>query len=134
MLTAHEKKQEIYTTVRTHLLTQMEKSKIDPAKVEEINEAKKQSGFSYIGEATCAYRGLGGKTCAIGCLIPDTLYKLVMEGNRGGTGMIMQAIGLNPLDSSMQIFLNGLQNIHDNYEPRDWRERLDAFAVYHKVA
>lgn len=45
----------IFQKVKTHLLTQKRKS-MDPA------------------DAFCSYRGTENRSCAIGCLIPDSIY------------------------------------------------------------
>lgn len=54
--------QDLYNTVRAHLLCQGAKSQ-EPSSM-----------------ANCRYRGDGGLSCAIGCLIPDDKYDLDMEG------------------------------------------------------
>ena len=50
---------EIFDRVKTHLLTQNAKS---------------------MSDGRCAYRGDGGRTCALGCLIPDEKYSRKFEG------------------------------------------------------
>lgn len=52
--------QEIFDKVATHLLSQGKRSAL--------------------GGVGCAYRGDGGLQCAIGCLIPDELYRYELEG------------------------------------------------------
>jgi len=60
--------QSVFTKVATHLLTQRAKS----------------VGRDKEGESLCQYRGEGGRSCAIGCLIPDELYNQVYEGRSVG--------------------------------------------------
>ena len=52
--------QEIFDTVLTHLRKQGKAAK------------------SIYGK--CLYRGVGGTSCAVGCLIPDAMYDLRIEG------------------------------------------------------
>lgn len=64
-----EKLQEIYNTVRDHLLKQN----------------KKSLGNYIVGlddnvSNGCVYRSYDGLKCAAGCLIPDSKYKRSMEG------------------------------------------------------
>ena len=39
----------------------------------------KQGGPALTNDSRCAYRGEGGKKCAVGCLIPDSMYSTEME-------------------------------------------------------
>lgn len=58
-------KQEIFDTVARHIFKQgVPGGQIDMA-----------NNFS------CQYRGSGGTSCAVGCLIPDDSYRSSMEGN-----------------------------------------------------
>ena len=95
----------IYETVRQHLLTQ---------------RAKSQTG------GDCLYRGPNGLKCAIGCLIPDEVYKPDMES--------LDVMGMlklwpnHPFSDIRDLFLRDLQCIHDNLEPEYWTSALDDFA------
>ena len=40
---------------------------------------RKQGRASVNGQGKCAYRGEGGTSCAVGCLIPDELYDSRIE-------------------------------------------------------
>lgn len=41
---------------------------------------RKQGKASVDIDGSCAYRGEGGTSCAVGCLIPDEMYDEMMEG------------------------------------------------------
>jgi hypothetical protein len=110
-------RQEVFNKVATHLLTQ---------------------GVAATVGGECRYRTDDGKRCAIGCLIPDSLYMATLEGKEIGT-----VLDANPrLREHLQItekasgdldsdenFLSGLQRIHDLYEPYAWGEELNEFAT-----
>ena len=55
--------QEVFDHVAGHLIKQGRQSKI--------------GSYEYDG---CSYRGIGGTSCAVGCLIPDNEYKFEFEG------------------------------------------------------
>ena len=61
--------QEVFDHVAAHLIKQGKQSLTD-----------KKEGYSYSGIYGCAYRGVNGTSCAVGCLIPDDEYKVVIEG------------------------------------------------------
>lgn len=109
-------KQEIYDKVKNHLLTQNKKS----AKAAKFGE---EDSFQ------CQYRHEGLK-CAIGCLIPDELYKPEMESKLVCT--LRREFSCNFLLPSDEKeggdFLRGLQYIHDDYEPKEWKLRLNLFS------
>lgn len=97
-------KQEIFTKVKNHLLTQMERSTKDH---------------------TCKYRGPNGLMCAVGCLIPDELYDPEMEGI--GLFRLMEDFPevygrLNGKENS--VLLNSLQTIHDIHREEEWEDKL----------
>lgn len=99
--------QQLFDKVAIHLLTQNGKS------------------LSIIyGEdtPTCAYRGAGGRSCSIGCLIPDSLYTHEMEGKIIGQLLdcFPELIQFIP-DRKLSI---ELQNIHDSFLPTEWKSEL----------
>lgn len=100
--------QEIFEHVATHLLKQKHKA---------------------ISGAVCAYRGKGGYSCAIGCLIPNEEYSPKMEG--GGVTELMirfyHAIN-NELELNKQNLLIRMQNIHDNWTPSEWMDCIIKYA------
>lgn len=88
--------QEIFDTVATHLFTQGEQAKT-------INED---------GESMCAYRSPEGKKCAVGCLIPDELYRDDMEGCTAST-IADDDYGLPAWFATNYALLSSLQRAHD---------------------
>lgn len=125
--------QEIFETVKNHLLTQGKK-------------AKAASTFN-----TCKYRTQDGLKCAVGCLIPDDKYMPEFDGSasigiyttdlntfveiNNGTkqcsnpeiaksfiSAIEDTVGeLTPAKLSL---LGQLQNIHDNRNVEEWNQAL----------
>lgn len=101
--------QELYTKVRKHLLTQMERSHI----------------FMTVKGETCLYRGPRGLKCAIGCLIPDTNYTPALESRLAGDTKIIEAAGLNPNNVQLAVCL---QRVHDSLHVSRWEKRLNEIA------
>lgn len=74
----------------------------------------------------CAYRTEGGSMCAIGALIPDSLYTEDMEGAPADSAISM----VNPLKRIFKSvdkgMLEDLQDLHDNigkyfvFSPSSW--------------
>ena len=100
-------KQEVFNTVKKHLLTQNAKS---------MNE---------VGD--CAYRGLHKRKCAIGIFIPDNLYtyKLEMTTVNFVWALIFPYEILSMYD---RLFLHSLRNVHDECEVDDWERELKVVA------
>lgn len=111
-------KQETFDKVAKHLLTQMEQSKSwIAAKVHAETPA-------------CAYRGNGGLMCAVGCLIPDEIYREGMEG-KVAYSVFYDFDEVRTLfdyrDARVTDFtrlISSLQNIHDCSEPHEWKGKL----------
>lgn len=128
---------EVFDKIKTHLLTQMSKSMLDD------------------GER-CAYRGHNGRMCAIGCLIPDEDYKPIMEmatmnsvktmngvwtsaagawckDTQGATSASLLADVLNKqeIPISLHPVLRQLQTVHDQHDPEEWAQCLDAIERDH---
>ena len=98
--------QEMYDKVARHLLAQGEKS---------IGCAAPG------GNVCCMYRGRGGRSCAIGCLIPDEAYSEDLELAAVTNKEVQLAAGI----SEDQVCLaSDLQYVHDNVEPRNWPFKL----------
>lgn len=108
--------QEAFDTVARHLLTQKCRSE------------------AYINNMIeCAYRGDKGTKCAIGALIPDSLYDPGFEGVHI-TALIERRSELETLLGSIDAqLLNDLQKLHDVGEPRDWKKRLRRAAKRHQL-
>ncbi len=66
------------------------------------------------GGAVCAYRGLEGRMCAIGCLIPDDRYKPGWEGSAVDYSIAWAAYGRDPGEAGDCLLLERLQYLHDN--------------------
>lgn len=109
-------RQEVYDRVKSHLLKQMRRSVVQD---------------NHRGDLICMYRGAGGRSCAIGCLIPDELYDPVIErvsvtaisedADRGERlKRILERSGV-ALDIE---FLNSLQIVHDCTYPDEWKHEL----------
>lgn len=107
-----DKRQEYYDRVKEHLLTQNKKS--------------------YNDRRMCLYRHpQDDLKCAIGVLIPDEHYKYWMEGEAIGNfpKPVLSDLGF----CGYEDFLRGLQMIHDNYQPVEWKSQLRNFAEHHKL-
>lgn len=126
-------KQKIFNKVATHLLKQNEKA---------LN-----------CHDACQYRGDGGTSCALGCLIPDDLYAKRLEGHsiRGSVlddfdskfldeedipdpefkKIVYRATGAKSVHDF--VFLACLQSLHDNDEPNEWADELKGLARRYKL-
>ena len=108
--------QEVFDKVARHLLTQKVQSQV--------------SDYGGGGDGGgCAYRGENGTSCAIGCLIPNELYKPEMEG-KSVSGLQRNSKELLELfRNTDSALLSALQDIHDDIDPHCWAERLNSEAV-----
>lgn len=109
-------KQEIYDKVCAHLAQQG-----GPAK-------------SNVG---CAYRGDGGRSCAVGCLITDAAYNKSCEGydaTHDGVHLMLRDSGISPTKELVGM-LRDLQEDHDNYSygPDELKAALAYHATKHGV-
>ena len=105
--------QEVFDQVAKHLLTQMKKS-----------VAKRAAESASDSKDYCMYRGFDGTKCAAGCLIADDEYKLEFENHNWSH--LSSTNYLVPKEHCHLIMK--LQNIHDCYEPEDWRFILNNLA------
>jgi hypothetical protein len=113
-------RQQIFDTVKNHLLAQRERS----------------YGCAG-GSIGCKYR-LGDMKCAVGVLIPDELYRPEMEGR--SVSSLISFVGLNPSQYQLpewfkehRRLLEKLQVIHDTDEPYQWEQELRELAVSEKL-
>lgn len=118
---------ELFEKVKTHLLTQNSRSLNDPE-------------FS-----GCAYRGAEGKSCAVGCLIPDDLYDVKIEGISASDERIIRILHKVGIldepkykvtdffgsDSQKITMLRQLQLMHDSLPIELWPKRLDEIEGYY---
>lgn len=111
--------QEIFDKAARHLLTQ---------------NARSVGAFG-VGAGACAYRGKGGRKCAVGIFIDDDYYQESMEGESAltlvrGYPRALKSVFGEPSDDEVfteteQAHLLGeLQRVHDGCEPSEWPQRL----------
>ena len=100
---------EIYEKVKTHLLTQMEKS-------------------TNVG-GDCMYRGDGGRMCAAGCLIKDEFYKEELENIASASAVVHFAISqsIGDYSETADVMIANLQRVHDDNHPEKWEAYLNTF-------
>ena len=116
--------QEVFEHVKNHLLTQNAVSRLlSPA------------GYVGIDPSTCAYRGIDGRKCAIGCLITDEAYSTALERKNMWDDAVLyalQASGVPELVmySPLWIMLKSLQKLHDNNAPTDWPAMLETYKFH----
>jgi hypothetical protein len=83
---------------------------------------------------TCAYRGKGGLSCAIGGLISDEFYDPALELRETDHDLVVYALcksnGIDETDVDWEA-LRTLQFIHDQFVPEDWPHQLNAAAKEH---
>lgn len=102
--------QEVFNKVALHLLTQFKQAKVDNK---------------------CRYRSNDGLSCAVGCLIPDSLYDYRLEGGTvfavlqfaAGTNRLKEFAAVGISESNFAL-LTELQMVHDIREPQDWYSHL----------
>ena len=99
--------QEVFDHVAEHLLKQGKRS---------LSALEEGSEYSY--SSGCSYRGVNGTSCAVGCLIPDDEYKVVIEGVSVIELLDEKAVptlnSLNDNIEGLQSMLLDLQVFHDN--------------------
>jgi hypothetical protein len=102
-----EELQEVFDRIARHLLRQGQKSK------------KADSN-------ACLYRGPEGLKCAVGILIPDTLYSEKLEDRMVTDSRVWEALEKAGIVRSrdMEALLVCLQVVHDSYRPVNWRAEL----------
>lgn len=99
--------QMLFDLVAEHLLAQGERSVI---------------ARDALGGGNCAYHGNGGLRCAVGVVILDHEYSITMEGC---PVVELATRGLLPPRLKPHVpLLRDLQNVHDGFEPREWRSAL----------
>ena len=84
------------------------------------------------GSNGCLYRDSSGKSCAVGCLIADDLYRPEIEGSALDAGaferdvqlIVARSLGLEDLPVRMLRMLVELQGVHDHGSPDLWSEQL----------
>ena len=103
-------KLEVFEEVKAHLLSQNAPSTNGKVK----------------DEFMCMYYNKDGFKCAVGCLIPDYLYDPILEGKLVGhdsVKSVLKTAGYEITNSYIELY-EKLQDIHDNYDPEEWKEEL----------
>ena len=119
--------QQAFDKSARHLLKQNERS---------VRGGENPNNF----EAYCAYRSPTGLKCAIGCHIPDTMYKSDMDESEDGTEIELILDFFPEIESLYDFknedycdyidFLNRLQKIHDQHLPIQWVDKLGKLASF----
>lgn len=110
--------QEIFTQVKTHLLTQNAKA---------------------LNHGTCRYRSDQSGVilkCAIGCLIPDEAYSSSFEGACVEDDMMdrpLHAAGIDIDNEEIMAILTKLQSIHDCQPVSCWERDLRRLAAIYDL-
>jgi len=100
---------EVFDRVKTHLLTQNARSKVD-------------IGYK------CLYRGPGGLKCAVGALISDEYFRDEFNSEPVDDIRVLEALrasGINVDDERLVELLIDLQTLHDKCSLTFWREELN---------
>ncbi|WP_250469773.1 MULTISPECIES: hypothetical protein [unclassified Caballeronia] len=114
---------EIFTTVRSHLLSQQSISEDD--------------------SGSCRLRGRDGRRCAIGILIDDCHYNERLEGlgigyyKAGQDGPLLTALtssGVNAYDPQIAALLQDLEDMHDAAEVDAWQNQFDFLARLYGIS
>jgi hypothetical protein len=94
----------------------------------------KQNAKSISGpDGDCLYHGPNKLRCAVGCLIPFSFDTSDIEGMDVASLSAhcdMEQFGVT--DDNIDL-LNPLQNIHDNYKPSLWRNKLKKLAKEQEI-
>ncbi|MCH7759842.1 hypothetical protein IIA15_00350 [candidate division TA06 bacterium] len=112
--------QETFNKIRDHLLKQNYKSKA-----------------VFQDSVLCAFRDGNGRSCAIGCLIPDKKYRPELEYSVVHDRKIMDILEtVIEMGKSLTAinFLEDCQDIHDKHDPCDWQDELGNVALAYNLA
>lgn len=108
--------EEIYATVRQHLLAQ----------------GRRSERIFKDGSATCLYRHPSGDRCAIGCLIPDDAYSADIENAAIDCTTVQDCLPFRVNDDVL-AFLDDLQVLHDYEDVEHWAGELERRARQHGI-
>lgn len=112
--------QDVFDVVAKHLLTQGKRSE---------GVTTSPAGYSH---TACLYRGPGGLSCAVGCLIKDEAYSGSFESDAVDNLSVRDALkasGVASDDDDILDTLRALQQVHDVVDPFDWRPALIGVAL-----
>ena len=122
--------QDIFDQAAKHLLTQMAVSRYYPPGFDLLSDSPE--------DAPCAYRGVGGLKCVVGCFMEDDEYGPEFEGIVWG-GLLydghLAQYGLRPEDEyhPAVTLLRQLQPIHDYSLPSEWAGQLQIVAKHNNL-
>jgi len=107
----------VFEFVKQHLIHQGQKSVVE-FESEMIEEL--QSGNQ------CRYRGPENLKCAIGCLVDDIFYTIDME-EKDISNVVVRNIVKHSLPNWKPNWdmLQDLQELHDEYDPEEWENKLE---------
>ncbi len=88
-----------------------------------VAHLRQQNARSISGVGDCMYRGEGGRMCAVGCLIPDDVYRPGLEGALDDIEFF------NGWPDETYTLLGRMQIIHDQTKPEDWESEFRALAA-----
>lgn len=98
-----------------------------------VAHMRRQGRRSANRKGDCLYRGPGGTACAIGCLIPDGLYRQRMEG-LSALDLSERYPDLAPFLPDREIAGDWQAGLHDlmdgDFDPEVFEERARALARY----
>lgn len=109
-----------------------------------VKHLHEQNSQSVDEKGSCMYRGVDGKKCAVGCLIPDDLYSKDIETHGSGATEVRHVLAKagvikseDDIFTSEQLLLNSLQRFHD-YElecksNKEYLESLEYTAGLHNL-
>ena len=109
--------QEVFDKVAVHLLTQNAKS------LQVVSHSWQIDNPAYPPTVNCRYRGEEGRSCAVGCLIPDERYNDIIEGGSVESWRVQEILYAMDLQDHVKI-LSRLQHVHDGFEVIEWRNKL----------
>lgn len=103
---------EIFEIVEKHMLTQSKKSFLDDDP-----------------DRSCAYWGVDGLRCAVGCLITEDAYTPELEGqgvlfDEDVHTALEKSLGIKPSKGLLGL-LDDLQSIHDETPVGSWKAELE---------
>ena len=87
----------------------------------------KQGGLSVDSKMKCAYRSPEGKMCAVGCRIPEDMYRFAMEGL--GAMQVVEQFKVPEELIEYQVMFAHLQSVHDQYvydKDLTWNDYLNS--------
>lgn len=109
-----ESANEIFDRVKDHLLTQG------------VRSSRPMIADNGYRHTMCTYRGPEGRSCAIGCLIPDEAYDETIEGLSATSIDFKKAIKFATKEPADFLYsmLDDLQWVHDECDPVEWEATL----------